>query len=250
MNVFHQYFRLGEYEFDMADKKLGIIGGFGGYATLDFFRRILEKFQTDTERSYPHIIMDNNFKMPSRTRALLYGDNYQEIVMEMATSMERLLKLDVDAIVLPCGTAHAFLPDVYQLVPEAEEKVIHIIRELGKGMQRCKIKKCLVLAAEGTLKQHVYANSLSSYSIDCVEPGSGDYATIRYFIESVKSGGDSRPKLNEAFLDFLEKFAIENVVLGCTELPVLVQRLHIAQPIKFFDPLEYAIDSIYQIFRM
>lgn len=57
MNVLHQFFRVGEYEFDMADKKLGLIGGFGGYAALDSFRRILEKFQIDTERSYPHIII-------------------------------------------------------------------------------------------------------------------------------------------------------------------------------------------------
>lgn len=57
----------------MYHQSLGIIGGFGGYATLGFFQRILEAFASDSERNYPHIYMDNDFTMPSRTKALLEG---------------------------------------------------------------------------------------------------------------------------------------------------------------------------------
>lgn len=44
----------------MYKETIGLIGGFGAYATLNFYRRILEEFATDSERNYPHIIMDNN----------------------------------------------------------------------------------------------------------------------------------------------------------------------------------------------
>lgn len=36
-------------------ESVGIIGGFGAYATLDFYRRFLEKFNCECERDYPHI---------------------------------------------------------------------------------------------------------------------------------------------------------------------------------------------------
>ena len=60
----------------MYKQTVGIIGGFGAYATLDFYDRFLTKFKSDCERDYPHIYMDNNYTMPSRTKALLYGDDY------------------------------------------------------------------------------------------------------------------------------------------------------------------------------
>lgn len=74
----------------MYDKKIGVIGGFGAYATLGFYRRILEEFASESERNYPHIIMDNNFTMPSRTRALLYGDDYELIVRSISNSLKNM----------------------------------------------------------------------------------------------------------------------------------------------------------------
>lgn len=52
-------------------KRIGIIGGFGAYATLDFYGRLLDSFAVESERDYPNMIIDNVYSMPSRTRALL-----------------------------------------------------------------------------------------------------------------------------------------------------------------------------------
>lgn len=52
-------------------KCIGIIGGFGAYATLDFYGRLLDSFIVESERDYPNMIIDNVYSMPSRTRALL-----------------------------------------------------------------------------------------------------------------------------------------------------------------------------------
>lgn len=54
-------------------KRIGIIGGFGAYATLDFYKRLLDSFEVTSERDYPDMIIDNVYSMPSRTRALLTG---------------------------------------------------------------------------------------------------------------------------------------------------------------------------------
>lgn len=115
----------------MYHQKLGIIGGFGAYATLNFYKRILEVFAAENEREYPHIIMDNNFTMPSRTRALLYNESYDVVVREIAESIKKLLSFGADKLVLVCGTAHYFLEDVYKLVPQAESKIVDMIEILG-----------------------------------------------------------------------------------------------------------------------
>lgn len=81
---------------------LGIVGGFGGYATLDFFARVLKKFASESERSYPHIIMDNDFSMPSRTRALLTGEGYADVVAAIASSMRFLVSRGGDKCTIYC----------------------------------------------------------------------------------------------------------------------------------------------------
>ena len=58
--------------------------------------------------------MDNDFTMPSRTTGLLYDECSDQITEMIAKSVENLLKIGADKIVLPCGTAHWYLDGVYK----------------------------------------------------------------------------------------------------------------------------------------
>lgn len=77
----------------MYKDSIGVVGGFGGYATLGFFRDLLDAFNTGYERDYPRICMDNNFTMPSRTKVLLEDlkEEHTEIVNAIVNSMEWLI---------------------------------------------------------------------------------------------------------------------------------------------------------------
>lgn len=151
----------------MENCSIGLIGGFGAYATLDFYRRILERFKSDSERSFPHIYMDLNFSMPSRTKALLYGTDYKVVVKDIAESLRKMCMLGADYIILVCGTAHVFLEDALKFVPEARGKIIHIIKVLEERLVASGVKKVAVIAAEGTLQKHLYSSQLEA--IECIE---------------------------------------------------------------------------------
>lgn len=235
----------------MYRDKVGIIGGFGAYATLNFYKRILEQFASDSERNYPHIFMDNDFTMPSRTRALLYGEEYSAVVDGIAASMDKMCRLGADYIILVCGTAHAFLPDVYKLVPEAEKKVLDIINITRSKLLNESVNQVLVIAAEGTLKHEIYTKRFEKYGIKCENPQEECYAEIRMFIESVK-----RNKMDaetaKAFMDFLGRFGIKDIILGCTEFPILVDYISESgtkegeelKRYRFWDPLEVTIEEL------
>lgn len=234
----------------MYKEKIGVIGGFGAYATLNFYGGILETFASESERNYPHIMMDNNFTMPSRTRALLYDEGYEEIVKEMAKSIRRMMDWEVERIVLVCGTAHYFLEDVYRLLPEAKERIVDIINLLGEELREKQQEKVLIIAAEGALQKKLYEKRLEKYGISCVSPREEHYGEIRYFIESVKRNEMNRDAA-ERFMDFLKQFGVRKAVLGCTEFPVLVDYISALEwedlrreefrSYQFFDPLEVTI---------
>lgn len=239
----------------MYKETLGIIGGFGAYATLDFYKRFLEKFESDCERNYPHIYMDNNYTMPSRTRALLYGDDYDEIVEKICKSVQCMLDSGVDYIVMVCGTAHAFLSDIYKKIPEANGKIINIIDCLKKELNKNQVKRIFLVAAEGTLKKKVYQSWLGD--IECVCPSEKFYHDIRLFIEAVKQNRIDNT-IAEKWYVFLEKFGCTNIILGCTELPVLVKSIEknykyiyckYDLKFKYFDPLESVLSELKAIMK-
>ncbi len=242
----------------MYSETIGLIGGFGGYATLNFYKRLLEVFNGESERDIPHIIIDNDFTMPSRTRSLLTGEAHSEIVEGICRSMELLLNGGADHIILVCGTAHFFLDDVYARIPEARAKVLDIIQITGEYICRRSDRNVFIMAAEGTLKQEMYPRYFAPQEISCIQPPEDDYPMIRYFLECVK-----QDKITEEtcvrFFDFINKFDAQNVLLGCTELPVIVQSPEMKRynekkgntldKYNFIDPLEYVIKRLSEIIK-
>ena len=228
-------------------KCVGIIGGFGAYATLDFYGRLLDSFAVESERDYPNMIIDNVFSMPSRTRALLTREGQTEIVETISNSMKKMLDYDVDCMVMICGTAHYFLPYVYEKLPEAKDKVINILEATGEHLAANNIDKVLILAAEGTLKQKLYSRTLARYNIACVEPEEQYWEEIRYFIECVKQNKYDN-ELKDRFLRFLDGYDVDNIILGCTEFPVLLRHIDMGEGTSnFYDPLTYGIQEIHRI---
>lgn len=228
--------------------RVGILGGFGAYAGIDFYQRFVSKFTLDTERNLPHIIMDNNFTMPSRTKALLTGKGYSEVVNEIAESIRWMMQRNVDYVVLACGTAHYFLPDVYRLIPNAKRIVVDMLDSLGEALKARHVEHVLVIAAEGALSKQLFSNRLYKYDIECMEPREKHYAEIRYFIECVKRNKfeeDTEKRLEI----FLEEFSETNIVLGCTEFPILVEKMNIRTSCTFYDPIDYVLDDLYKLTR-
>ena len=139
---------------------IGVLGGMGTYATIHLFQQYAEVFPAEKEWDRPRIIIDNRCTMPSRVRAILYGENVDQLVNEMADSMRILLDAGASRILLACNTSHLFLPRIYERVPELEGKVIHIIDTCVNQIVKDGIKKIYLLGSEGTIDSHIYQDAL------------------------------------------------------------------------------------------
>ena len=124
---------------------IGVLGGMGTYATIHLFQQFAELFPAEKEWERPRIVIDNRCTMPSRVRAFLYNENKEQLVEEMAESMQNLVNAGCNRIVLDCNTSHLFLPLIYQKVPELEEKVVHIIKNCVEEISKKNITHVYVL---------------------------------------------------------------------------------------------------------
>lgn len=111
----------------MENLNIGVLGRMGIYATIRLFKQYAEIFPAEKEWDRPRIVIDNRCTMPSRVRAFLYNENVDQLVAEMADSMQYLTDAGCNRIILACNTSHLFLPKIYSRVPQLEDKVFNII---------------------------------------------------------------------------------------------------------------------------
>ena len=99
----------------MSKKKIiGVLGGMGPYATTMFMNNVYD--QTNAEKDWDHVrlVVDSNPHVPSRSRAILYGETSP--LEGMIDSCLKLQNYPVDLIVIPCNSAHFWIEEVKQKV--------------------------------------------------------------------------------------------------------------------------------------
>ena len=203
----------------MEKKILGILGGMGPAATADLFGKIVSMTDADSDRDHIRVIIDSNSSVPDRTEAILHGG--EDPVPEMLTSLRNLEKCGAECVVMPCNTAHWFLP---RLQSETQLPILN--------MQRI-----TVLATEGTLATGLYDEALERSGVPFLLPETEERKTLMYLIYNVvKASNPMLPEKQrwEELLDKLRRRGAEVFILGCTELPILSEALGVPGP--FIDP--------------
>jgi aspartate racemase len=223
---------------------IGVLGGMGSYATLHLFRKLIDAFPSEKEWERPRIIVDNNCVMPSRVRAILYGERRQELVTALVDSLRRLLSYKVDILVLACNTSHCFLPEIRKQVSLSDDVLVDLIATVRDRCCALRLSDIYVIATEGTIAARVYEQYCQEYGIAVRYPDACEQRTVRGFIEGVKrSQWDG---LADRFVDYLTHLDCDNIILGCTELSVLYDRLTwpTRNAKKVIDPVEAVVESI------
>jgi len=191
--------------------------------------------------------------MPSRVCALLYGEKREQLIQELTDSIERLIDSGCDHIVLACNTSHAFLGDVYRKKPEAKKYILNILEICAQDIIIQGVDKntpLSLIATEGTIESQIYQQIFEQYGLTIISPNKQAFRELRYFIESVKQDRLTDDCI-ENFLAFIKRQPTDFLLLGCTEFPVLFERIRdhkdIAQ-IHVFDPLESILKRLREEF--
>lgn len=211
---------------------IGIMGGMGPAATCDLFRKITEFTHAAKDQEHIHVVIDSNVQIPDRTQYILRGGEDPRI--EMVRSAIRLEMMGAEYIAIPCNTAHYFYDDVAKYT---RAKLLHMIRETAEFLanEYPGHKDFLLLATEGVYAAGVYRKVFADYGLNTIEPGDDDKKTVMDWIYKIKAGCyDISPAEYE---NLIKKYLINEktpVILGCTELPLLAERM--SAPIVYVDP--------------
>ena len=200
---------------------IGVLGGMGTFATINVFQQYAEVFWAEKEWERPRIIIDNRCTMPSRVRAFLYEEQMNELIEQMGESLNGLVNLGCNKIILACNTSHIFLPKVFEKNPDLKTKIIDIIQCCVEKIKKDGRNEVFLLGSEGTIEAGLYQKYLSDSHIKCIVPSEEEYKLLRMCIEAVKQNRYDA-EIKDIFLNLINR--CDSCILGCTELPILYKK--------------------------
>ncbi|SEM29648.1 aspartate/glutamate racemase family protein [Streptacidiphilus jiangxiensis] len=202
---------------------VGILGGMGPSATADFMAKLVARTPAAMEFEHLPLAIWSNPEIPDRTRALLgLGPSP---VPSMVDGVRRLIAMGARSIAIPCNTAHAFLPEIRQLV---DVPFIDMIRATVDAIvcEYVGVRSVGLLATEGTRRAGLYAAECERRGLTLVNLDPGEQgAWVSPAIHMVKTGGDlavARLGIRKA-AQRLHQLGADIVVAGCTEIPLVSQ---------------------------
>ena len=214
-------------------KSIGILGGMGPLATADLFRKITLLTDAACDNDHIRVYIDSNSAIADRTAAILSGG--KDPLPEMTAALRHLEACGADCIIMPCNTAHYFLPQLQALTPTP------FVSMLDATAKACAAQHpgqtAAILATKGTLATKLYHQALDAQHVRHLTPSDTEQDTLMYLIyEIVKAARPLAPETErwQQLLDALRARGADYFILGCTELPILADTLPVPGP--FIDP--------------
>jgi aspartate racemase len=219
--------------------KLGIVGGVGPAATVDFMGKIVAHTPADKDQQHIKMVVEQNPQIPDRTASLLRDET--DPTMAMYATCKRLESAGANAIAIPCNTAHAFVKriqthlrvPIVNMLTETVESILH-----NYGAHRT----IGLLATSGTIQSQVYHEAAMHAGLTVITPGVEYQAMVMeaiYGKRGIKAGftdGICKEQLLVAAQHLCEVGA-DVLVLGCTELPLVLEHCEAFRLHNFVVPL-------------
>lgn len=212
-------------------KKIGLIGGMSWESTVDYYK-ILNR-EVKSKLGEPHsaeIIMHSvDFAEIEKLQSAGKWDILSKKMIKIAQELEAA---GAEMILICANTMHQMAPEV-----QANLKIplLHIADAAAEKIKADAYKKVGLLGTKYTMEGDFYKNRIEkNYGIEVLIPGAEDRDLIhRVIYQELVSGilkKESREKFKEIIAD-LEKKGAEAVILGCTEIPLLIKDQDSSLPI-------------------
>lgn len=221
---------------DSDMKKIGMIGGLSWVSTAAYYQRLNEIAQMQFGGvTSAHIILES----VNRERYVDYviREKNEDAACEMILSAARAIEAGgAEFIVISCNDVHRFVP---QVAPQLSIPFLHIAEVTAQAIERQGLKKVALLGVMKTMEGNFYQSILSDHDIETLvpEPDERDYVHDKIMDEMVANIFTDETK--SGYLDIikiLHQRGAEGVILGCTEIPLLLNANEI--PIPSFSTTE------------
>jgi aspartate racemase len=227
-------------------KTIGIIGGMSYESSIHYYERINDQVNKIADGlTCAKMIIDNvNFE---EIRKLMLNNEWEQIGIELGNIAKKLENAGADYIVIATNTMHK-LADYIQ--KQINIPLVHIADCVAKKCKDNNIKKVGLLGTRYTMIEDFLKNRLNQNGLEVYVPSNEEeVSNIDRIIFDELCKGEIKEESRKYYIDIINKMIkenhIEGIILGCTEIEMLIKQNDISIPI--FDTTQSHIDSIVEL---
>jgi len=201
-------------------KKIGILGGMSYESTIKYYDLILQKYYDRYhDYNYPEILIYSlNFQ-----KVIDYelGTNEGIYVDYLMTGINSLQNGGVNFIVMAANSPHA----VYdKLVQRSKVPILSIVEVTATEAKRKNLRKLLLLGIKFTMQSSFYKDCFAKSDMEVITPLDSEQDIINKIIFDELVIGKFTQESKEMLLKIVNNYDVDGVILGCTELPLILQQ--------------------------
>lgn len=213
-----------------AEQTVGVIGGMGPKATLDFYAKLIQRTQAETDQDHLHVIINSNAKVPNRQNAL--SGKGPSCAPELIQAARALESAGADFMVMVCNTAHAYEDHIraeinVPFISIIRENVIHCLNLVPN------LRKVGILGATGCLDNKLYQDQFDKAGVDCTILNPDDQNRFMKLMYQIKANNlDFSVGMEmEQLAQKLVNDGAEIILAACTEIPLVLQKEFVSVPL-------------------
>lgn len=209
---------------------IGLIGGITPQSTIMYYQVLNELASKHFGESHSCKVIINSVDFAEISK--LQKENRWDLLdVLMANAGKSLENAGAECILICANTMHLTIDAVRNAVTIP---VIHIAEATSEQIKIKKLKSVALLGTKYTMEKDFFINILASFGIKAIVPNLDDRNKIHEIIYSELSKGLLTNASKQIYLQIIEKLiddGAEGVILGCTEIPLLIKQLDVAVPV-------------------
>lgn len=212
-------------------KTLGLIGGMSWESTIPYYRQINEaiKERLGGLHSARMVLYSVDFHEVER---LQHAGQWEQAGDLLADAAQRLERAGADGLVLCTNTMHKVTPQIEKAV---EIPLLHIADPTAEAIKAAGLSRVGLLGTRFTMEQDFYKARLENqHGLQVLIPNESDRAVVHQVIYDELCLGRICEASRDAYLNIIRRLmddGAQAIILGCTEISLLVQPQHVEAPL-------------------
>jgi aspartate racemase len=213
-------------------KRIGILGGMTAESTVSYYQHIFRRYEElHGNLAYPEmVIYDVSFQ---RFEDWMGVEDWASIEEGLMDGLKRLHAAGADFAVIATNTMHILFD---KLQARSPIPMLSIVDATAEAVKEAGLDKVGLLGTRFTMEKPFYVEGLRGHGIEAIVPGEEERAYVDRVVFQELSFGKLLPESRKGYLEIIDGLVVrgaQGIVLGCTEIPLLVTSEH--TDVKLFD---------------
>lgn len=211
-------------------KKIGLIGGMSWESTLLYYELLNKKVKAMLGglHSSNCVIESVDFSEIAELQAQDDWNSLDALMIERANCLENS---GAELILICANTMHLCVDAIEH---HTKIPIVHIAEVTAKEIKKAQLDKVALLGTRFTMERDFFKNILNDHHIDVIVPDENDRKLVNDIIYKELVRGVLKPESKEIYLRIIEdlrKRGAQGVILGCTEIPLLIKPEDVDLPV-------------------